>query len=124
MIMYRKVVSILTLGLSLFSFSSQANTFNCEIANMATGASAPKLVYVTMACKSSNPIQTGTNNCTAATISDDTVAFDATSEQGKIYLSLLTTAMVTKKRTLISMWGNCFVESPSVPVMYSARVYN
>ena len=122
--MYRKIVSILTLGLSLFSFSSQANSFNCEIASMSTGASAPKLVYVTMACKSPNPIQTGTNNCTAAAISDDTVAFDATSEQGKIYLPLLTTAMVAKKRTLISTWGNCFLESSSVPIMYSARVIN
>lgn len=122
--MYRKVVSILTLGLGLFSFSLQANNFNCEIANISTGASVPKLVYVTMACKSSNPIQSGTNNCTAAVISDDIVAFDATTAQGKIYLSLLTTAMISKKRALISMWGNCFVESPSVPVLYSVKVFN
>ncbi|MCJ8270815.1 MAG: hypothetical protein MJK04_15595 [Psychrosphaera sp.] len=122
--MYRKVVSILTLGLSLFSFSLQANSFNCEIENISTGASAPKLIYVTMACKSSNPIQSGTYNCTAAAISDDTVAFDATTEQGKIYLPMLMTAMISKKRTLISMWGNCFVESPSVPILYSIKVFN
>jgi len=101
-----------------------AHSFNCNIDYIAMGSSAPDLVYLKMACNASNPVQSGTNGCTAESISQDTISFTTASELGKNYYSLALAAMMAQKRVLVSAYATCPENSPSTPVVYSMRVIN
>lgn len=109
---------------AIISSGVSAHSFNCKVSNVTINSGTPKLVYVTMGCKASSPHPSGTGNCTATTISDDTVAFDGTSELGKLYYSMVLSALATQKNTLVSAYGTCPLESPSTPSVYSMKISN
>jgi hypothetical protein len=108
------------LGLPGTSFAS--NSFSCTVKDIFTSPSALKYVLVVMNCTSPNPIQSGTNGCTATTISDDSFTFDASDEHGKINLSLLLVAFAAGKAILATTYATCPTAIPSVPALYSLKI--
>ncbi len=119
-----KNIYALIFSLSVLSLQASANTFNCNVADITLNSGAPGLVFVTMGCTASNPIQSGTNGCTAATISNNRVAIDSTTALGKLYYALALSALATQKQTLIATFGTCPSGSPDTPAIYSMKVSN
>ncbi len=107
---------------SMLTSQVYAHSFNCNVKNVSNSSSTPDLVFITMNCKASSPHSSGTGNCTATTVSDDTLAIDASTELGKRYYSMALTALTSQKTTYISAYGTCPVESPSTPSVYSMKL--
>lgn len=101
-----------------------AHSFTCNVSSVTNSSGTPDVIYITMGCEASSPHSSGTGNCTAATISDDTVAIDGSSELGKRYYSMALTALASQKTTYISAYGTCPLSSPSTPSVYSMKVSN
>ncbi|WP_125721117.1 hypothetical protein [Pseudoalteromonas rubra] len=116
-------LKILTMLFSTMIVSQgYAHSFNCNVSDVTISSGTPDLVYITMGCKASSPHSSGTGNCTATTISADTVVIDGSSELGKRYFSMVLTALASQKTTYISAYGTCPLESPSTPLVYSMKI--
>jgi len=120
--MNHKVIAGLIL--TLFSSVAYSHAFNCNIKNVTLNSSTSGLVYVAMGCAASSPFDPTIEGCTADTISPDTVVFDGSTEQGKMYYSLALAAFVAQKNVLVSAYATCPTESESTPVVYSMKVSN
>lgn len=109
---------------TLAASQTYAHSFNCKVSNIANSSGTPNLVYITMACNATNPHSSGTGNCSATTISSNTVVIDGSSEIGKRYYSMTLTALSSQQPIFISAFGTCPTESPSTPLVYSMKLSN
>lgn len=104
---------------SLFFMSVFANAGNhgpCKINSLHQSASYSKYMLVKMECNGTNLATTCTN------IHQDLIAFDITTEEGKIRSSILLAAFMAGKDVRISTYGACPAEIPNVPNMYGVIV--
>ena len=114
---------LIAVAVFLFMSTSYANTFNCTIKDISTSMSADKFVLVEMSCDSSSPIASGTNGCTAASVSKTSFTFDASTEFGKTNLSIAMMAFASRKRIYASTYATCPTEMNSVPILYGMKVF-
>ena len=119
--MLRTVCLLFVLCLS--GVVNASHTFSCKISDISTSQSYPNYVVVHMSCDMATPITSGTNGCTSSTISTNSFTFDATSNVGKMRLSMLMMAMTAKKTVTASTYGTCPSQVSSVPLLYSFKVY-
>jgi len=118
----KKLILLITI-LFMMDYSF-ANSFNCNIENIQTSPSAQNFLVVTMSCASVNPIQSGTNGCTATLVSDNTFTFDTITTHGKLNLSILLSAWAANKRIYASTYGTCPPALPNTPILYGIKTFN
>ncbi len=120
--MKKILLTLLLIGLS-FGLNA-SNIFNCPIQAISASPSAQNIMVVEMSCSSNNPIQSGTNGCTGASISDNAFVFDTSTDHGKLTLSSLLMAFASGKQVYASTYATCPTNFNTAPSLYGFKVFN
>lgn len=115
----------LAIGLALsaaLSTSAFAGSHgSCKILDISQTDSHSNYVSVKMACNGTGLPAPNTAGC-AANMSQDIIVFDATTEIGKVRLSLLLSAQASKRNAHVTSWGTCPTEANYAPLMYGVTL--